>query len=120
MVKMLFSIVSGVDGHPIALTCTASVLNGAPSRCAYSIPPCQMPSTRLFVAGRLRVLPYSCMRKLKSTAQHRQDQQPTDVSKVLASVLSASPAQIQESRAQAKSGKFSSHSRYKYVPAKRP
>jgi len=38
--------------------------------------------------------------------------------KVLASVLSASPAQIQESRAQAKSAKFSSHTRYKYVPAK--
>jgi hypothetical protein len=40
--------------------------------------------------------------------------------KALASVLSASPKQIQESREQAKNAKFSSHTRYKYVPAKRP
>ena len=36
--------------------------------------------------------------------------------KALASVLSASPKQIQDSRAQAKSEKPSPHTRYKYVP----
>jgi len=34
----------------------------------------------------------------------------------LASVLSASKEQIQETREQAKNAKFSSHTRYKYVP----
>jgi hypothetical protein len=36
--------------------------------------------------------------------------------KALASVLSASPKQIQDSRAQAKSEKPSPHTKYKYVP----
>jgi hypothetical protein len=36
--------------------------------------------------------------------------------KALASVLSASPKQIQESRAQAKAEKPSPHTRYTYVP----
>jgi hypothetical protein len=36
----------------------------------------------------------------------------------LASVLSASPARIRESREQAKAEKPSSHTRYKYDPAK--
>jgi hypothetical protein len=40
-------------------------------------------------------------------------------SKALASVLSASPKQIVESRDAAKREKFSSHTRLKYVPAKR-
>jgi hypothetical protein len=38
--------------------------------------------------------------------------------KALASVLSASPKQIQDSRAQAKAEKPSPHTRYTYVPAK--
>jgi hypothetical protein len=36
--------------------------------------------------------------------------------KALASVLSASPEQIRESRAQAKTEKPSPHTKYKYVP----
>jgi hypothetical protein len=36
--------------------------------------------------------------------------------KALASVLSASPKQIQDSRAQAKNEKPSPHTKYKYVP----
>jgi hypothetical protein len=31
MLKMLFSIVHGVNRHPVAMTVTVSVLNGAPS-----------------------------------------------------------------------------------------
>jgi hypothetical protein len=38
--------------------------------------------------------------------------------KALASVLSASPKQIQDSRAQAKSEKPSPHTKYTYDPAK--
>lgn len=38
--------------------------------------------------------------------------------KALASVLSASPERIRESRAQAKAEKPSPHTRYKYVPVK--
>jgi hypothetical protein len=38
--------------------------------------------------------------------------------KALASVLSASPKQIQDSRAQAKAEKPSPHTRYTYAPAK--
>jgi len=36
MLKMLFSNVDGVNDHPVAVTVTVGVLNGAPSWCAYS------------------------------------------------------------------------------------
>jgi hypothetical protein len=40
--------------------------------------------------------------------------------KALASVLSADPEQIQDSRAQAKAEKPSPHTKYKYVPEEGP
>jgi hypothetical protein len=39
---------------------------------------------------------------------------------VLSEILSASQKQVQDSHDEAKRGKFSSHTRYKYIPAKRP
>ena len=49
------------------------------------------------------------------------DKPPTSTfTKALTSILSASPKQVRESHDEAKKGKFSSHTRYKYVPAKRP
>ncbi|HEV2322757.1 MAG TPA: hypothetical protein VGS10_02280 [Terracidiphilus sp.] len=36
MLKMLFSNVYGVDSHPVAMTVTVGVLNGALSWCVYS------------------------------------------------------------------------------------
>ena len=52
------------------------------------------------------------MAKPKPNPQHEK------FTKALASVLSASPKQIQESRAQAKAEKPSLHKRYTYDPAK--
>jgi hypothetical protein len=50
--------------------------------------------------------------KRKATPQHEK------FTKALASVLSASPKQIQDSHAQAKAEKPSPHTKYTYVPAK--
>jgi hypothetical protein len=50
-------------------------------------------------------------------AKDKQPQTPSEVfTKALASVLSASPKQIQDSRALAKAEKPSPHTKYKYVP----
>lgn len=43
---------------------------------------------------------------------------PGTLTTVLSHVLSATPRQIQDSRDAAKKEKFSSHSRFRYVPAK--
>jgi hypothetical protein len=53
--------------------------------------------------------------KIASTSLTKEHEKFT---KALASVLSASPEQIRESRAQAKAEKPSHHTRYSYVPAK--
>ena len=70
---------------------------------------CKMPSVRVT----LRL-----MKKLGLT--NSPEKQPSSTfTEALASVLSASAKQIQESRDAAKKEKFSSHTRLKYVSAKR-
>jgi hypothetical protein len=60
------------------------------------------------------------LRKAKQHPEPETEYKPMAFSKSLASVLSASPKQIQDAHAQASDDKFSSHSRYKLVPSKRP
>jgi hypothetical protein len=65
-----------------------------------------------FCGGILNVM------KKPASIRAAESQSSDTFTRALASVLSASPKQIQESHDEAKKGKFSSHTRYKYVPAK--